>query len=236
MSLMVAGASALRSGNVSPASPPAFVNSSTMATNEVGSTMTRSWPPGYIAGDYGLIVVQTPNEPVGTPSGWTKIAETGLGASNIADSTRITVFGRTAASNSEATATISKTAGVRASATMLIYRGVNPSIPCEAQSDGDGTTGAIVIPSITTLGGNRLVVYVVGDGRDQGGARYADWTNSNLSAMSERFDTGTATGTGGGIGIADGVLSSAGASGAGSVAFSLATTNYVAVAMALRPI
>lgn len=216
-----------------PTTMPTFVGVSGL-TGSI-STVNSSWPT-HVAGDTGTIFVQSSNEAPGAISGWTQQGQLGTGTPGAAGSVMLTIYTRTAASSSEPTVTVPDS-GNHTIAAMLVIRGCDPSTPVDVVATASGaTSGTIALPSVTTTGPNRLVVHAVADSLDQGGrTSYSGWANAGLASVTERIDNSGSSGTGGAIAAATGECAIAGAIGAGSVAYSGAAANYVAITLAFKP-
>lgn len=209
----------------------AVVNNS----NTTSPTLTLPWPTGHVSGDLGVAVVQSDNVAPTTPSGWTLLAQVGAGTPGAALSTMLSVYGRIAASASESSAPVGRN-GAFLQGRMYVFRGTATSGFVDDVATTSGATSATLsLPSVTTTGPNRLVLLVVADGTDTGGARYSGWSGAGLTAVTERGDAGSTTATGGGHGLATGERALAGPVGASSVNFALTASNYAAATIALKP-
>lgn len=229
--VVAAGAMGQGSDPLPPGGTPTFVGAGTPA-DSTGS-ISLDWPAGHAAGDYGIIFIECVHTTIPTaPSGWTLI---GQRAYNNVQGTQLAIFGKFAASSSESNVSV-PAMGDHTVGIMLAYRGVNVSTPIDVIAGGDGSTSSIVLPAVTTTGDNRLVIHAVADGRDNTSARYTGWTNASLTSLTERADFGGASGNGGGLGVADGEFATAGTTSAGSVTYTLAAHDYVAITLALRPV
>lgn len=214
---------------------PTFIGAT--ASGVVASpSIGRAWPAGHAAGDLGIVALQTANVPINTPAGWDLIGQVGTGSSGTAASTRIALFGRIAESSAEPSTSFTSASGF-IQGRMFVFRGTAASGYVDAYSDATGATSATIsLPTVTTLGDNRLILYFLADGTDNSSmSRYSNWSNPSLSAITELGDAGTTTSTGGGYGLASGEKAGAGSIGAGSVDFALAASNYAAITLAIRP-
>lgn len=211
---------------------PTFEGSTPYGLNDSGS-LSRSWP-AHVAGDYGVVFVVSANQPPGAASGWTKLAELGVGAGATPGSISLSVYGRFAAGTTDPAFSVA-IPGVWLAGTMLVFRGVNASAPIDVTETNNGVTSSLLLPSATTTGASRLIVTASADSADAGGDRYSSWANANLSGYAEVFEGGGSTYTGGGLGIAAGEKVAAGATGASTATFGLVTSNYVGITLALNP-
>lgn len=161
-------------------------------TFDAGSgAFTLAWPAGHDTGDLGILLVETCNEALATPAGWTSIyAPTGTGVAGANTSTRLYAFYRYATSNAEAAASIGDS-GNEQLATMIALRGAAASSPIEAVATDTGVSAnGCTVPTATTLGDNRYVVGACSNAGNPGsGNACCTWTpNGNLSNFVELTD------------------------------------------------
>src|SRR5687767_13908393 len=69
------------------------------------AALSVDWPP-HLTGDIGILLVQSANEPVATPTDWTAIESQGSGTGGSAGSVAIQAFWKRAASAAEAAVTV----------------------------------------------------------------------------------------------------------------------------------
>ena len=213
---------------------PTFVVSSALLVTSTTSTFSLGWDTGYAIDDVALVFVESSNQVPGAVAGWTKVAEHAVGGVGAAGAAAVSIYACAATSLAMAPFSLTNP-GVRWSGIMAIYRGVDNVNPIDVYATTDGTTGSLVLPAVTTTGGNRKIVGVFGDGRDASSStRYSSWNYSGV-ILTERFDGGTTSNSGGGIGVADGDLVSAGSTGTGGATFALTSTNFVGITLALKP-
>jgi RHS repeat-associated protein len=191
-----------------------------------GATLTLTLPNGTAANDQILLAVTLPGSQSikSTPSGYTAVGtySSGTGAANV----KLALYRRTAAAgDSSVTITFSKT--FAKSASLVVYRGVNPTNPIDANSNGTTVSGtSVAVPSITTTKANDQLVLAAGAESASAGS----WTAP--TGMTTRVNqAGGPTTTGA---IADQVLASAGATGSRTATFSI-TGSLAAALIALQP-
>jgi len=202
-----------------------FVGAGTAAGLIAGITLTV--PAGYAAGDLGIILVETANQDLTTPSGWTLVTNSpqGTGTAGAAGGTRLYVFYKilTASESSVATAD----SGDHQSGQYFAYRGTHATTPIGATAGSVLTSGntSITLPSITTTARSTQESVAVDSDRDGSGTTvFSSWTNANLTGITERGDYGSAAGSGGAVGLADGVKATAGTTGTSTVTQSSSVT------------
>lgn len=212
---------------------PTFVGASGLTGST--STTNSTWPT-HVAGDTAVLFVHSSNEAPGAISGWTQQAQLGTGTPATAGAVMLTIYTRTAASSSEPTVTVPDS-GDHTIVAMLVLRGCDPAVPVDVVATASGaTSGTIALPSVTTTGPNRLVVHAIADSLDLSGrTSYSGWANAGLASVTERMDNSGSSGTGGAIAAATGERAVAGATGAGSVSYSAAAANYIAITLAFKP-
>lgn len=136
-----------------------YVGAGTVVNGSVSSPPTPPWPTSHAAGDIGILLVETPNYTVSAPSGWTEIAQYGVGTAGASGSSRLAAFYKFAASGSESAPTVSIDSGF-ANAVIVGLRGVDsttPIISYNGQANfAFGTTATKSIPatssgSVTTI-------------------------------------------------------------------------------------
>lgn len=178
-------------------------------------------PSGYAVGDLLLLIIQTSNESVAAPSGWTEVGTyTGTGSvgSGSASSCGMQVFYKYAVSSEPAASLPDNIRHTQA--VILVIRGMATSGAIGATAATATGTGATVnMPTITTGANNALVLMIGTDAYNSASnPRYSAWTCAGLSSITEIVDYGANVGAGnfGGIGVASAIKYTAGATGAGT--------------------
>lgn len=177
--------------------------------------ITPDYPPSLVANDLLLLFVQSNNEAVTTPAGWTEIGtQTGKGVAGVSGSTRLAVYYKVATGAESGTFTVTDT-GDHTFAITSAYRGVNVGAPINSvASSAMASSASLSWPSVTTTRRDCTIIFARGGGDDAAAAdRITAWANATLGAPTERYDSCAASANGGSIGWADGSLSTAGGSG-----------------------
>lgn len=207
---------------------PTFLS---LTTNIGTSAINLDWPSGQQTNDLGLIFVETSNETVSQPGGWTEITGSpqGAGVAGVdATATRITGFWRVATSSSEAFVTIADS-GDHQQATLMLVRGGDPTTPIHV------STGSVIGvaqtsvngPAISTTTNNCLIVFAATEGVDNSSPRFNPWfPNAVMSNFTGVLNQATSFNDGGGMSVAVGGLASAGSSSAATT--TLLTASFLA--------
>lgn len=218
-----------------PAMAPQFVSAGTVA--EGTGAIVPALPVGIQINDIMLLFVESANEAVSTPSGWTAVSPDspqGTGTGGGTTSTRITVFWRRV-TLTESAPTVADP-GDHAIGQILAFRGcVTSGDPWDVTSGDTGASSTSVsIPGDTTTVANCLVVLVVANATDTATPQTSGYTNADLASLTERVDYNSIIGNGGGFAVVTGTKAAAGAYGA--TAATLATASVQGrMSIALKP-
>lgn len=172
---------------------------------------------GAVADDFILLLVESANEVVNPPSGYTAVtgSPVSTGTAAAAGGVRISVFYRIA-TGADSTTSIPDS-GNHTTAIKFLYRGVDPVNPfagTPVTSIQTPASTSVICPGITTTHANSRVVHCIGLDLDAGStAAIGAPTNANLLGLNERHDQTINSGAGGGLALIDGLLETAGASG-----------------------
>ncbi len=196
------------------------------------------WPT-HITNDIGILVVETANEAVTTPSGWTAVASSPQGTGTAAGTaaTRLSMFWRRAASAAETAAAIADS-GDHQDGAIMVFRGcITTEDPIHVSTGSVNATASTsaTLPSVTTTVDDCVVVQAIAHGIDSNTAQLSGWTHGGaLIGLTQILNESTKTKNGGGVGAVYGNLSTAGASGTTGV--TLATAFAVGmITIALKP-
>lgn len=212
-----------------------FVAKSAFASGTAGLTVGAV--SGTASGDLILLFVESANEAVTTPSGYTIVtgAQVSAGTAAAAGGMLLNVLYKWA-TGSDTTTTVADT-GNHTTAIKLAYRGVDSTTPFDATpTTGTKTTASTssTYPAITTATENALVVYASALDLDAAStATTSAQANANLTSLTERHDQTVTSGAGGGIVITDGFKAAAGSSG--TMSATVTSTRQVYITLALRP-
>ncbi|MGK2899207.1 MAG: hypothetical protein ACSLE9_11045, partial [Burkholderiaceae bacterium] len=202
------------------------------------AALSVAWPTGgvYTTGDYALLCVESANQAIAAPSGWAELTGSpqGTGTAAAAGGVRLAVFGKFAASASEADVSVADT-GNHTTAIITVYRGVDSTTPVHITAGSvQAATTAMSWPSVTTTLNDCLIVLACAQDTDAAStATCAGYTNAALGSLTEVHDQTVTSGAGGGLVIATGTKATAGATGATTATGSTSVTHaYLTIALA----
>lgn len=214
---------------------PTFVNAGAIAQG-IGD-IAPPIPLRTRSNDILLLFVESANEVVSAPSGWTAVADSpqGTGTGGGTTATRLSVFWKRATATE--TAPTVTDPGDHAIAQILAFRGcIDSGNPWDVTS-GDVAAGAstsVSIPGDTTTVANCLVILAVTNATDTATPQTSGYTNSDLANLTERTDRNSTEGNGGGFAVITGEKAAIGAYGATTA--TLATSSVQGrISIALKP-
>lgn len=198
--------------------------------------LTVPQPAGAIAGDLLILVVESANQAITTPTGYTVVTNSpqGTGTAAAIGAVRLSAFYKihTGTEGSVAVAD----SGNHTTAVLAAYRGITTSIPIGGAAPVGSlqtTAGTFSAPSITTAFSNCMIVHAFATDTDAT-ASNADVTtpvNANLTQLVRRMNQTTASGVGGGVGLVDGIKKTTGATGATTSSGNSAIRAYLTLAL-----
>lgn len=199
--------------------------------------VTPDMPASVAVGDLLLLLVESANEAITAPSGWTEVTNSpqSTGTPAAAGGVRLGVFWRIATGSDAVTVTDT---GDHTVAVVARFTGAHGTTPIHVTA-GDvlaiaGTT--VICPSVTTSIADCLIVNAVGTDRDINSTTYfSAWTNALLSDVTERQDQTSSLGAGGGLGASTGGLATAGVAGATTVTQATSVTAAM-ITLAIAPV
>jgi hypothetical protein len=214
---------------------PVFISAGLLVSG-VGDVVP-GLPPGTRLNDILLLFVESANEAVSAPAGWTATADSpqGTGTGGGTTATRLSVFWKRATATE--TAPTVTDPGDHAIAQILAFRGcVDSGNPWDVTS-GDvaaAATTAVSIPGDTTTVVNCLVVLAVSNATDTATPQTSGYANADLVNLTERTDRNSTQGNGGGFAVITGEKAAIGAYGATTA--TLATSSVQGrISIALKP-
>ena len=157
---------------------PSFVAAGTFQ-NGIGA-LTVPQPTGIQNGDLLMLFVETANEVVTTPTGYTIAPSSpqGTGTAGAAGGTRLSVFYKIAGT-SEGSVSVADS-GDHQDAVILAFRNVDDLNPFNTSSGGVQATAAtsLTLPSVTTSRSQCMIVNAVGTDNDLNTtANFSAWAN-----------------------------------------------------------
>lgn len=198
------------------------------------SAIAPGIPSGYRNDDLFLLFVETANEAVTAPTGWTEITNSpqSTGSAASAGGVRLTVYWKIA-SGIETAPTIADS-GNHQTAQIMCIRGVDAGSPFEATAGSAASANtAMTWPTVTTTVPQTLIVNAAAMDTDADStATVTGWTNSSLFSITERIDQTISSGVGGGLAVATGLKSLPGAVSATTATGSTSVTHaYLTIAV-----
>jgi len=197
--------------------------------------ITVPWP-AHQAGDIALLFVESCGgqaATLSTPAGFANVTNspqaTGAGTAG----TRITVFWCRATSSSMSSPTVADP-GNHVYGRILTFRSVVATgNPWDVTAGGTKATASTTTTfgTVTTSVNNDLIVLAASRDNDSTAAAWSNWTNANLSSLTERSDEGTTSGNGGGVGVATGVKSTAGSTGSTTATVTSSVDGHMTIAL-----
>lgn len=211
-----------------------FVNKSAFASGT--GALTVGAVSGVVADDLIILFVESANENIDTPTGFTQVTNspvsTGTAAS--AGGVRLAVFYRWA-TGADTTTSVADS-GNHTTAIKMAFRGVDRTTPFDATPVSGIKTPASTsssFPGITTATANAWIVHASALDLDAAStATTGTPTNANLIELTERHDQTVTSGVGGGLVIITGEKVTSGATG--NTTASVTSTIQVYLTMALR--
>lgn len=213
-----------------------FVNKSAFASGT--TALSVGAVASVVAGDLLLLFVESANQPVAAPSGWTQVTNSPIatGTANAAGGVALQIFYQFA-TGADTTTSVADS-GDHTTAIKIAYRGVDQTTPFAATPvSGTKATASTTttFPAITTATANALVVLATGLDLDAAStATTGTITNANLTSITERHDQTVTSGFGGGLVIADGFKATAGSTGTSTA--TVTSTVQVYLTLALKPL
>lgn len=193
-------------------------------------------PPGLQPDDIMLLFVETANQTVSTPAGWSVMADSpqGTGTGGGVAATRLDVFWKRA-TPAEVAPTVTDP-GDHAIGQILAFRGcINTGNPYDVTSGNTGASSTSVsIPGDTTTVANCLIVLAVSNITDTATPQTSGYTNADLANLTERTDINTTQGNGGGFAVITGEKASIGAYGTTTATLANASEQG-RISIALKP-
>lgn len=215
-------------------------DSAVVGSNNISA---KTNPSGSVPGDLLILAVQSSNQSVSTPSGWTAVpsSQQGTGTGGAAGATRLALFYRWADKDTCTTGStvVVLDTGDHTLGICVAFRGVSRESPFNADS---GSTEAnndttFADSGVTSTVDNCLIAVFIANSIDgQSTERLSSPANSNLGSVTNRTSAQiqVANGTGGGINLITGTLATAGSTGSTTATYAN-NSNYAFITLALGP-
>ena len=196
-------------------------------------------PATYSAGDILILLVNTANEAVATPDGWTQVDNSpqGTGTAGSAGGVRLYAFWKVSAASESAVAIAD--AGNYTAGQMFSFYNANATTPINVTAGSVQATGATswTLPAVVTTSPDCLILLCIGNDRDatQTDTLLTWWINYGFDtdSMADIVDQTGNSGVGGGLGVCLATKSTAGNTGTTSVSSATAVTAaFLTIALA----
>jgi hypothetical protein len=209
-----------------------------------GTDVVVNWPVGHVAGQIGCLLVVSCNESSNNPTDpggiWTTIHEVSIGAAHSLTGIKLTAFWGRATSDAMPAVTIPN--ALESGGNSFHLARIVTYDDCISSGNPidvfDGNTAAAAVggdmPSVTTTADNELVVYVLGDSRDNAAPNINGFLQNNTINWNPETpeDEGgkawesanTTSGNGGGLYVTDGLMDVAGPTGVASFLLNVSST------------
>lgn len=189
--------------------PTLVAGSMSSGTGDVTPTLVAHQADDVI----GVVIESNFDQAPATPSGWTQFSASPMAG---ASGTRLTVFGKIAASSSETPPLLTDPGDHQIVTTFRVRGAVSGGVMLidnQTQQTAGGST-SITWTGFTTTHDDVLLVYLASRGADTAGAVVSAFSNAgSVANLTEVFDDGAIDGGGGGLFIGTGELATAGATG-----------------------
>lgn len=196
-------------------------------------------PSGYQDGDIFVLAVESANESVATPAGWSAVpgSPQSTGTAAAAGGVRLSLFWKVV-SGAQSSVSVADS-GNHTTAAITCWRGLDNANPFHATAGAVQATASTswTAPAVTTLINDSLIAVFVANDRDLGSTtNLSGWTNATLGTATEVLDQTINSGVGGGLGIAyfPSLLATPGSSGTTSIT-SAASNTAAMITVAFRP-
>jgi hypothetical protein len=214
---------------------PTFVAKGTFTSGT--AALTVPVPAGYQDDDLFLLFVESANQAIATPAGWTQAPSSPqfTGTAAAAGGVRLGVFYKVVAGTQSSVSVADP--GDHATAIIMCFRGVDTTNPINASAGKvDATaTAAVSCPAVTTTSSNCLVVNGIALDRDLASTtNLSAQANSSLSGLTKQHDQTVIAGVGGGLAVFTGGKAAAGSSG-NTTATDAVSETHAFVTLALQP-
>jgi hypothetical protein len=207
------------------------------------SDASPAWPVGHSAGQWGLLVVESAQEPIvlSPASGFEELPRSpvGFGVPGGTNATRLGAFGCFATSGAMTAPTVLNP-GDHSIGVIVTFDGVTQEggwpwdfMPISTVEPSNLAT-AVSIPGAETEVDECLVVLICTNQIDSNLTRFSGQTNADLANLTERVNVNTSQNNGGGLWVLTGEKSTKGAFGATTGTLAAGSTQ-ARLTLALRP-
>lgn len=180
----------------------AVARTSTGSLFSSAASGTATFAAGATAGDLGILIVETANQTITTPTGWTGPVATGTGTAGAAAATMLQIFYRASITSGEVSGGIAiSDSGDHQNAVLLTYSGHNTSGPINTSAVTTITPASTSAScSAITVNTSDVFLAVIATDRDSATVSTntsAAWSNvTGSNSFIENLSSATAAGGG----------------------------------------
>jgi hypothetical protein len=192
-------------------------------------------PAGYADGDIFLLMCESANQAVTTPTGWTIVTNSPqfTGTAAAAGGVRLSVFWKLVSGTQAAVAVADS--GDHTTGIISCWRGCNTTAPYNTTAgkvDATATT-ALSCPTVTTTLANQMIVDAIALDADLANTTHlGTFANTSLVSITKGHTQVVTSGFGGGVAFAYGIKAVAGTISASTVTGATSTTHaYLTIAL-----
>lgn len=178
--------------------------------------------PFTTVGQLGMLFIESANQNIVTPTGWTLLDSVGIGTAGAAGGVRLAVFYKISTGTTTESVSITDS-GDHTTGIAIIINNADTTNPIYAYDTSTGTTATTTatFPAIDTPPTHKLVIHALGLDRNVSAtSNVSAWNSSVYSSFMEIHDQTASSGNGGGIAIARGGLDFGGNTGVSTATIS----------------
>ncbi len=211
-------------------SPTIVVNGTATASTGAGNLSINS---AVQRGDLMIFQVETANEPIARPFGWTTVATAGVGTAG-AGGTRIQVFKKLAERSDEPNIEFADPGDHWLGRVTIVRGGDFDLVGASIATSADADVTAVSVGGNDSQRRQSLVLLCLAHGADISGANVSAQANAALTDIAEGGDNSVTTGNGGGLSHTSGKLADVGSAGTWTATLATAA-RWAAVSLTIAP-
>lgn len=201
-----------------------------------------AWPT-HVAGDIGLLVIETSGEgttlSITTPTGWQAVPGSPVTDLATIAGSKLQVWWKRAASAAEGAVTVPDSGDHQIARIFTFRNCIATGNPWDVTTTGNKTTASTTatVPAVTTTVADTLITMIVSRPNDNNSTtHFGVPVNANLTGLGEGGEAGSTQGNGGGFVVSYGVKTTAGNTGTSTLTKIASTTDaYMVIALKGEP-
>ncbi len=201
-----------------------------------------AWPT-HVAGDIGLLVIETSGEgttlSITTPTGWQAVPGSPVTDLATIAGSKLQVWWKRAASAAEGAVTVPDSGDHQVARIFTFRNCIATGDPWDVTTTGNKTTASTTatVPAVTTTVADTLITMIVSRPNDNSSTiHFGVPVNANLTGLGKGGEAGTTQGNGGGFVVSYGVKATAGNTGTSTLSKIASTTDaYMVIALKGEP-